>query len=582
LASSARAATLSEGLGLHFPRPTLGPSLILIFGVGLALLVASPLVALLFGAFLDARPGQAGSLSLAAFSEAWSDPAAWKAAATSVWLGLARLSLVVPITIFLAWAISRTNMPLRRVCESILVSHIFLPFLPLAMAWAVLASPRSGMINVALRGLLRLNADSGPLNIFSYGGLLWLSALGIPTYLYLLIAPAFRSMDTSLEEAAIMSGSRPGRTLLRITVPVLAPAILGTAILAFVLVLQSFEPELVLGTPAGIFVFSTQIYRYIENFSVPRYGPATALSMLFLLVTMALLIVQTRLLSGRSFTTVVGRAYRVRPIDLGRWKFLVLAAVLTYVFLSTILPLATLTLASLMHIYGYFGQDWFTTEHYRELFRSPKLLLSVTNTLILSAAAATAAVFVASIVSYVHHRTKVAGRGLLDSLTWLPVTVPGIVLAVGMTWAYVSFVRLPFRFFGTIWILILAVSITTLPTAARVMNGTMVQISAELEESARVHGAALLATLRRIMLPLLAPAVAAAWLTLFAFAMKNFVTVSLLYSPQSVVVSALQYEMWNGGKAESATALASLNMGACLLLVAAYVVIARGLGRTAA
>jgi iron(III) transport system permease protein len=549
------------------------PWQLVVFAGALAFLVVAPVAALLYGALFDAAPGRPGSLSLKNFAEAWSDQAAWVAAWTSVWLATARLAVVIPITIFLTWAITRTNMPLRGLIEGVIVSHIFFPFLPLAMAWSVLASPRSGLLNVTLRSVLPFELDMGPLNINSYAGLIFLSALGIPTYLYLLIAPAFRSMDASLEESARMSGAGMLTTLRRVTVPVLAPAIMGTTILAFLVALQSFEPELILGTPAGVFVFSTQIYRYIDGSTVPRYGPATALSLLFLLVTLGLILVQRRALGGRHFTTLSGRGFQVRPLDLGRWRYLVFAVVLAYVLLSTVLPLATLSLASFMQIYGFFGDNWFTTKHYATLLANPKLMLAVNNTIIVAALSAAAAMIVTTITAYVYTRTRVPGRHWLDLLTWMPVTMPGIVLAVGLIWAYVGLIRLPFPFYGTIWLLILALAITALPTGARIMTGTTVQLSADLEESARIHGATFSETVRHVVVPLLLPAMVSGWLVLFAFAVKNFVTVSLLYAPQSVVVSALQLELWNGGQAEVASALATLNIALSLVLVVIYTLV---------
>jgi iron(III) transport system permease protein len=466
-------------------------------------------------------------------------------------------------------------MPLARLMEALIVSHIFLPFLPLVMSWAVLASPRAGLLNVFLRGLLHISETQGPLNIYSYAGLVLLSALGLPAYLYLLVAPAFRSVDASLEESARMSGANPIMTLFRVTIPLLAPAILGACVLAFVQALQSFEPELVLGTPAGIFVFSTQIYRYIEGYSTPRYGPATALGAVFLVVTFVLVLAQTRILSGRRYTTVTGRGFRARPLDLGQWRWVIFAAVGVYVLFSTLVPLATLALASFMKIYGLFSADWFTTTQYTRLFANPKLLPSLRNTLYLAAGSATLGIVLALFTGYISQRTRLAGRGVLDLLTWIPVTVPGIVLAVGLIWAYVGLVRLPFPFYGTVVLLIVAVTITTLTTGARTMNGTLVQISPELEEAARLHGASFGQTLRRIILPLMTPAMLSCWLILFAFALKNFVTVSVLYTPQSVVVSALQYELWSGGQPEAAAALGTLNMLFSIALVFGYSLLMR-------
>jgi iron(III) transport system permease protein len=550
--------------------PSLGVIAVGLLALLLAFLILAPVLALLYGALLNAPPGAAGTLSFNAFAEAWSDKDAWSAAWTSLTLALARMVVVIPITLFLAWAITRTNMPLRRLMEGLIVSHIFLPFLPLVMSWAVLASPRAGLLNVGIRSLFGLVQPTGPLNVYSYGGLIFLSALGLPTYLYLLVAPAFRSVDASLEESARMSGSSPPGTLFRITIPLLAPAILGACVLAFVQALQSFEPELLLGTPAGIFVFSTQIYRYIEGYSTPRYGPATALASVFLVVTFVLVLAQGRLLSGRRFTTVSGRGFQARPLDLGRWRWVILAGVGAYVVFSTIIPLGTLALASFMKIYGLFQPDWFTTAQYTKLFANPKLVGALRNTLLLAAGSATLGIVLTLFTSYISQRTRLAGRGVLDLLTWIPVTVPGIVLAIGLIWAYVGLVRLPFPFYGTIWLLILAVTIATLTTGARTMNGTMVQISPELEEAARMHGASFMQTIRRIILPLMTPAMLSCWLLLFAFALKNFVTISVLYTPQSVVVSALQFELWSGGQPEVAAALGTINMLFSILLVLAY------------
>ncbi len=578
MAVSAR-RRLALAPALTWRAPSLGAVFVAVVVLLVAFLIVSPILALLYGALLNAPPGTAGTLSFNAFAEAWSDKDAWTSALTSLALALARMAAVIPITLFLAWAITRTNMPLRRLMEALIVSHIFLPFLPLVMSWAVLASPRAGLLNVGLRNLFGLQQATGPLDIYSYVGLVFLSALGLPTYLYLLVAPAFRSVDASLEESARMSGSSPLGTLFRITIPLLAPAILGTSVLAFVQALQSFEPELILGTPAGIFVFSTQIYRYIEGYSTPRYGPATALSTVFLVVTFALVVAQTRMLAGRRFTTVSGRGFRARALDLGRWRFLILALVLLYVMFSTLLPLATLALASFMKIYGLFSADPFTTAQYAKLFANPKLMTALRNTLYLAAGAATLGILLTIFTSYISVRTKIAGRGVLDLLTWLPVTVPGIVLAVGLIWAYVGLVRLPFPVYGTIGLLIVAVTITTLTTGARTMNGTMVQISTELEEAARVHGASFTQTIRRVILPLMTPAMLSAWLLLFAFALKNFVTVSVLYAPPSVVVSALQFELWSGGQPEVAAALGTINMLFSIGLVLAYSLILRRASR---
>jgi iron(III) transport system permease protein len=274
---------------------------------------------------------------------------------------------------------------------------------------------------------------------------------------------------------------------------------------------ESFETELFLGTPAQIYVFTTQIYSYISQDLAPRYPPAIALSTLFILLTVAIIAVQARLLGGRSYVTVTGKSYKRTPADLGPWKFLLFLVLLLFNVVLLAMPLSTLLLGSLQQSAVRFRVDGFTLNNWR-ILASPEVWDSVRNTLFVGIVAATTTMLIVSLSSYIVVRTTFRLRRTLDVLTWAPYMVPSIVLGVGFLWAVLRGIPLPFVLYGTLAVLMIAFVVRLLPLGARLMNGTMIQLSAELEEAARMSGATWVSTFRKIVLPLLSPALAMGWL----------------------------------------------------------------------
>src|SRR5579859_1572849 len=281
---------------LHTPWSIRLPQiLVAVFVIVIGFLVCYPLVMLLLGSFAPPR-GSTALFSLDGYRTALFDADARRAIVTTLWLALVRAALALGLAIFLAWAITWTNIPGRRWFHNLLILHFFLPLLPQVVAWSLLLSPRSGVINVWLRQLVGSDSGSGPFNLYSYGGIIFLGTLGWSGFLYLLLSPAFHAVDASMEEAARTSGASTWRTLSRVTVPLLLPAILGCFSLAFVRMVESFEVELLLGVPAGIYVFTTQIYYYLNSEQLPNYPAAIALSTVLIGLTLLVIVIQTRLL----------------------------------------------------------------------------------------------------------------------------------------------------------------------------------------------------------------------------------------------------------------------------------------------
>jgi iron(III) transport system permease protein len=535
-------------------------------------LVLYPLFMIFYGSFWSDAPGAPGHFTVQGYIEAYSDPAVLSALGTTFWLAAVRTVVTSVMAIFFAWVLVRTDLPYKGLFEVMLWLPFFLPLMPMTMSWVLLLSPHIGIVNQLLVKLPFI--QDAVFNIYSYGGIIWSHLFFSTSVRVIMIVPAFRRMDASLEEAARVSGAGRFGSIVRITIPVLMPGILGATMLGFIKSLESFEIELLLGVPQGIYVYTTKIYQLITS-EPARYPPAMALTGVFLVVVFFLIFLYRHLISRREYTTITGRGFTVRPVLLGRWKPFLVILFSLYIFVSTILPLSVLVLGTFMRYFGLFRGDWFTFANWAKVLGDSSLLTSVKNTFILGAGVAIGGVLLYLLVSYIIIRTRARGRGALDFVSWLPWSVPGLVLALGMLWAYVGGIPLPFVLYGTIWIMMLAIVVAQMPFGMRIMNASMLQVSKELEESARVHGASWAYTMRRIMMPLLGPALMAIALILFQAAVRDLATVVLLYSPKSRVLSTLMLDYWLGGAQESGAVIGLM----IVVLAILGAIAARVLGR---
>jgi iron(III) transport system permease protein len=365
-------------------------------------------------------------------------------------------------------------------------------------------------------------------------------------------------LGATLEEAARVSGANTIAMLRRITLPVLAPMILAVSVLSFIRGLQSFNTELLLGTPAGIYVYSTRIYDYLQR--EPRaYGEATALGSVFLLVLAILLFFYWKYLSGnKKFTVVTGQGYSTLRVKLGRWKYVALGGCLLYITVMMVLPLVFLVVGSFMRRYGFFHiASPFTVDHWKNLLADPIFLLSLKNSLIIATVTGLGSVLLYSAVAYlVVSRRSVVGP-LLESLCWIPHVLPGILLGLSVLWLFLA-TPLRFIFYGTVWGIALALILADSPVATQAFKAGFLQLGTDLEEAARVSGASWWATYRRILLPLLAPIATAVGLMNFGSALTSISTPVLLYSHQSRPLAILLLEYSFTGELERAAALGLL------------------------
>jgi iron(III) transport system permease protein len=532
-----------------------------------------PLLFLLVGSFNLASPGQAAIYGLGNWTSAFSDPTTLSALWLSFLLSSVRLIPAMIIAVIFAWLIARTDMPGGNAIEFLCWLAFFIPDFPLTLAWILLLDPSYGFLNLLAQKLPWV--DGPPFNPYSFWGIVWVhtSAGGI-WFKVILLTPVFRRLGASLEEAARVAGADTFAMLRRVTLPVLAPMILAVAVLSFIRGLQSFNTELLLGIPAGIYVYSTRIYDYIHR-EPASYGEATALGSIFIVVLGALLFLYWRFLSGkRKFTVVTGQGYSVARVKLGKWRYVATAGCIFYIAVMTLLPLIFLVIGSFMRRYGFFNiSSPFTLAHWQSLLSDPIFLVALKNSLLIATMTSIGGIFLYSAVAYLLVSRRMIAAPLLEGLCWLPHILPGILLGLGVLWLFLA-TPLRFFFYGTVWGIAVALILGDSPVTTQAFRAGFMQLGADLEEAARVTGASWWYTYRKILLPLLAPIAGAVGLMNFGGALTSISIPVLLYSHQSRPLAILLLEYSVTGELERGAALGLL----ITAIICAMMLIGRKLG----
>lgn len=529
-------------------------------GLGVAVLlflVGYPLLWLLLGAL-----GMPQSLGLEYLERAFTRPQNFTALVNTLELALGTGLMSVAIGVPLAWATARSDMPFSPLVHALVaLSYITPPYLT-ALAYIILLGPDAGHFNRLLRAAFGF--ASGPCNIFSMPGLIFVISIHVFAFTYFLTYTALKSVDASLEESAQMLGANSWQTALRINLPLVAPAITGGALLAAIDSLALFGPQAIIGTPAQIVFLPTRIYASIGSYP-PRWGEASALSLLLVALTVAGLALQRGYLERRSYVTVGGRGVRTNRVSLGAWRWPLLGFCVVVVFFSALAPIGVLALTAL-------SKSWteplslanLTLAHFHTaLFNDQVAVRGIANSFKLATAAASVAVLIGTVVAYLDLRTTLPGRRLLDYLAILPLGLPGTVMAVGIL---LAFIRLPLPIYGTIWILLAAYVARFIPLATRSANATIRQIDPSLEEAGRVTGASWWLTMRRILFPLSRPGLLVAFLLVFIPAFSELSATILLYTGGTETIAIAIYRLNDLGQLEVVSALAVFTIAVVLSL----------------
>jgi iron(III) transport system permease protein len=512
-------------------RSKLTYSLILVVG----LLTVGPVAMLLMGSFSRGLTAF-GSFTLDKYVAVYTDPALLEVIANTVVFVLGSSILATGLALFLAYLNTRTDIPFKFLFRIISILPMMIPHLLFAVSWALLLNPSNGMINLFLKAVFGLH--DAPFDVYSLPGMILVEGLLDMPVSYLIIAPAMASFDVALEESSRVFGAGAWRTLLRVTLPVLRPAILAAFILGVVRSLAAFATPSVLGMPGRVNVLATYLYQMIATGFSPDYGQAAAVGMSVLVASIAL-IAAYRALTAESgkFVTIAGRGYRPTVIELGPWRLPLFAVVAVLCLVLIVLPVAVLFYTSLVPYSMLPSARAFslmTWKHWIEVLQDPISVASLKNSLFLGVVGATLGVLLSIFVAYVIVKVKTRAAGILEALTFLSFSFPGIVIGVGFMW---FFVQTPL--YATIWALLIGYIATYLPYGVRPLASAFVQLHAHLEESSLVCGASPFTTLWRIIVPLLVPGIVSAWILMASMFVREL-TLSVVLSRPGTEVLAVQ------------------------------------------
>jgi len=542
---SERMVSLRELVALHSQKILLGAVSIVVI-----CLVLPPIAILLFSSIRSTAnrlPFEVTTFTVANYLQVFTSGATYRMLLNTAWFASGTIIVAMGLSIIFAWFLERTNVPFRRLLFVLILSPMGMPVIIVGMGWILLANPANGLFNVILRELFGLTGP-GPINIYSIPGMILIAALGFVPMIYIMISGVFSRVDPSLEEAARTSGAGIWATFRQVSMPLVSPAVFAAVIYYFVRAMEIFEIPALLGMPKGIYVFSSAIYYAINPAHgelLPNYGMASTYGVILLAVAGVFVYLYSRYIKhGERFATVTGRGYRPHLIDLGRWKFVPVVIMTGYFVLAVAMPFLILFWTSIAPAFtaiSFSALSRVNLNAYREMMNSPQLWIALNNTIIIAISAAMIGMFLVTLVSWLSIRGEVRGAWIPDRLAFMVVGVPGIVLALALIFIYTV---LPIPIYGTIWIIVIAVTTTCLPFGTRQMGAAFIQIHRELEEAAGTSGAKLWHTFSRVVLPLLWPSFVRGFLWMFVRSIRDTSIALMLYAVGNQTLGVILWFLW--------------------------------------
>lgn len=528
----------------------------------LALLVVQPFGWVLFNSLHD---DATGAWTLNNYARVVQSAELIEPLVNSLILAAATALIAVGIGVPLAWLVSRTDLPFRRTIRVLTLTAFVTPSFIGATGWILLAAPNSGWLNTAWRWLAGEGAGT-PLNIYSMAGAIFVCGIYTVPYSFTMVSSALDEMAVELEDAATTLGCGVLRTMVSITIPLAAPAVIASFILSFIQGLTLFGVPAFLLTPTGIPVVTTKLAEFYQLFP-PEIYLAAAYCMPLLLVTGALFWMRRRYLGRKQYVTISGKTRAGRQIRLGGWRWPALFLALLMPLLSVFLPYAALLLVSLTRAWGQ-GLSWENLSLYWywwAIFGNSETHTAIVNSLVYSTLGATLCVALGTLVAYIVERRLMVGASLLGAVATVPIVIPGIVLSVGF---FAAYTRAPLNLYGTPLLLIAAFAATFLPIAYSHGGSILKGIGPELERAARSLGAGEARTFLSITLPLMGGGLVSGWFLVFIPIIRELSVAVFLITPKTNVMTTLIYNAKDGGNYEAVCAMSVLLLLITLFLVA--------------
>ena len=524
-----------------------------------------PLGMILYGTFRDGPPGTDASFTLANYIRVYGDWTILKLAANTMVFAVGAAVVSFIFGGFLAWITERTDTPLKGVIYTLALFPFVVPGILTTIAWVLLLSPTIGVINKLCTGLLGF--PRAPFNIYSMAGMIWVFGIDNITLPFFFMAASFRSMDPALEEAGRASGMGSVATFWHVNVKLMVPTILAVLLLLVVRGIETFEAPAVIGLPAEIKVYASEIFLALRMYHPPDYNLAGTYATFYLLVAAAGVALYLKATSASAkYATITGKGYRPRIQRLGRWRYLALLFSLLILFVAVVLPFLVIALTSVSPIYKQSSRgllSMLTLDAYRTVLGMELFYQSLLNNVVVGMLSATAAVVLAAAVAWVGVRTKLRGRKLLDIVAFSPMAFPGIVIGLALLWMYLT---LPIPLYGTLWILVIAYVTKYVPITLRACHTALLQLHPELEEASVISGSSWLRTFVCVVLPLILPAVAAGWFYVLALTFKALSLPVLLSHLGTEVLPVVIYGFYESGEFSELSALGVLLIGALSLV----------------
>ena len=530
----------------------IGATLILLF------LVVAPMLRLLISSF---QSTETGAFTLMNYVTAYGNERRLIGLGNSLLYGAAVVAVSIGFAVPLAWAVARTDMPGKGVVRATVLGAFITPSYLGAIGWILLAGPNAGWINrlwMALTG-----SSTGVFDVYSFAGLVLVTALYAFPYIFVFTADALDRVSSEMEEAAHILGMSPLRTIIKVTLPLVLPAVLGGSIIVFLDTVALFGTPAVIALPARINIMTLQLWQFFE-FPV-RAEAAAAYAVPLVLITVAMLGLQRLILGRKGYVSLTGKSGGRQWMALGRLRWPVLGLCLLVCSLAVFLPYAALAQAAFSRAWGQgFSFANLTLGNFSYLFNEASSRQIILNTFTYSAATACVAVVLALIVAYVVSRRLVPFGGVLAGLCMAPLVVPGIVLAIGF---YAIYSSPPLALYGTAAILVLGFTTRFLPIAFANCMAGLRSLNPEMEEAVRILGGSRLLAVRRVVVPLLKKSLVGTWLLVFIPASRELSTAIFLVAAKTRVISVMILDLSENGNFELLAALGFFLLGVTILIV---------------
>ena len=520
--------------------------------------VLSPLSLIIYQSLLSAPFFDAvKTVGVEAYAFVFADPDFWSALVNSLLIAAGMTLIAVPLGAILAFVMERTDFPGKRWIEPVVLVPSFVSPMVLSFGYVVAAGP-VGFYSVWATEVF----GAAPWGLYSLTGMAVIAGLTHVPNVYIYASSALKSLGSDVEEAARVAGASPFRVAISVSLPLITPALLFSAVLVFFLGIELFGLPLVLGDPEGHLVLSTYLYKLTNKLGTPSYHLMAAVAVCIVAMTIPLVLLQRRLLqNARRYATIKGKAGRIRDLPLGRWRWLAVALIGTWLFVAVIVPITGIALRAFVTNWGFGVRlaEAFTLDNFRAVFEEPTHVRAIWNTVLIGTVGGAITVACYTAIGFATHRRNDGWSRVVDYLVLVPRAVPGLLIGLAFLWVFLFFPPLtPLR--KTIFSMWLAYSVVWLAYGMRLISSSLLQVSTELEEAARTVGATRGRISREITLPLIRHGLLGSWLLVFMIFEREYSTGVYLLAPGTEVIGAQLVSLWQGGAIDVVAALSLINI----------------------